>query len=84
MIVECKINRNQIIFRGVNDEKQREKLKSITFKRGKLTDVWIEEATEITQADFEIIDDRLRGELPGWTVLSDPDDVQPGIGVPLD
>ena len=60
----CKINGNQIIFRGVNDEKQREKLKSITFQRGKLTDVWIEEATEITQADFEIIDDRLRGELP--------------------
>ena len=57
-------NGNQIIFRGVNDEKQREKLKSITFQRGKLTDVWIEEATEITQADFEIIDDRLRGELP--------------------
>ena len=26
--------------------------------------MWIEEATEITQADFEIIDDRLRGELP--------------------
>ena len=60
----CKANGNKIIFRGVNDEKQREKLKSITFQRGKLTDVWIEEATEITQADFEIIDDRLRGELP--------------------
>lgn len=60
----CKSNGNQIIFRGVNDEKQREKLKSITFQKGKLTDVWIEEATEITQADFEIIDDRLRGELP--------------------
>lgn len=60
----CRHNGNQIIFRGVNDEKQREKLKSITFQRGKLTDVWIEEATEITQADFEIIDDRLRGELP--------------------
>ena len=60
----CRANGNQIIFRGVNDEKQREKLKSITFQRGKLTDVWIEEATEITQADFEIIDDRLRGELP--------------------
>lgn len=60
----CKANGNEIIFRGVNDEKQREKLKSITFQRGKLTDVWIEEATEITQADFEIIDDRLRGELP--------------------
>jgi len=60
----CRHNGNQIIFRGVNDEKQREKLKSITFQKGKLTDVWIEEATEITQADFEIIDDRLRGELP--------------------
>lgn len=63
MVLEC-INGNQILFRGMNDEKQREKLKSITFKRGKLTDVWIEEATELTQADFEIIDDRLRGELP--------------------
>ena len=31
---------------------------------GKLTDVWIEEATELTKQDFEIIDDRLRGELP--------------------
>ena len=62
--IECRANRNRIIFRGMNDEKQREKLKSITFQKGKLTDVWIEEATEITQADFEIIDDRLRGELP--------------------
>lgn len=60
----CKINGNQIIFRGMNDDRQREKLKSITFQRGKLTDVWIEEATELTQADVEIIDDRLRGELP--------------------
>ena len=58
------INGNKIIFRGVNDNKQREKLKSITFANGKLTDVWIEEATELVQQDFEIIDDRLRGELP--------------------
>lgn len=62
--IECRANGNQIIFRGMNDERQREKLKSITFKKGKLTDVWIEEATELTQADFEIIDDRLRGQLP--------------------
>ena len=41
LMMECKVNGNQIIFRGVNDDKQREKLKSITFKRGKLTDVWI-------------------------------------------
>lgn len=60
----CKANGNQIIFRGMNDDKQREKLKSITFQKGKLTDVWLEEATELTQADLEIIDDRLRGELP--------------------
>lgn len=57
-------NGNQIIFRGMNDDRQREKLKSITFPKGKLTDVWLEEATEFTQADLEIIDDRLRGELP--------------------
>lgn len=60
----CRPNGNKIIFRGMNDDKQREKLKSITFQRGKLTDVWLEEATEFTQADLEIIDDRLRGELP--------------------
>lgn len=63
MIMTCR-NGNQILFRGMKDDKQREKLKSITFKRGKLTDVWIEEATELTQDDFEIIDDRLRGILP--------------------
>lgn len=64
MKLRCKGNGNEAIFRGVKDDAQREKLKSITFKRGKLTDVWIEEATELTQADFEIIDDRLRGLLP--------------------
>ena len=64
MKITCRVNGNQIIFRGMNDEKQREKLKSITFQKGKLTDVWLEEATEFTQADLEIIDDRLRGELP--------------------
>lgn len=61
----CRPNGNKIIFRGMNDDKQREKLKSITFQHGKLTDVWLEEATEFVQDDLEIIDDRLRGELPG-------------------
>lgn len=64
LCITCKLNGNKIIFRGMNDDKQREKLKSITFATGKLTDVWLEEATEFTQADLEIIDDRLRGELP--------------------
>lgn len=63
-MLTCRHNGNQIIFRGMNDDRQREKLKSITFPKGKLTDVWLEEATEFTQADLEIIDDRLRGELP--------------------
>lgn len=55
---------SQIIFRGMNDEKQREKVKSITFKKGKLTWIWLEEATEFAEADIDILDDRLRGELP--------------------
>lgn len=63
MSLRCS-NGCSIIFRGLNDERAREKLKSVTFRTGKLTDVWLEEATEFTQEDFEIVDDRLRGELP--------------------
>lgn len=55
---------NKIIFRGMNDAKQREKIKSITFATGDLTDVWLEEATEFTREDVDILDDRLRGKLP--------------------
>lgn len=58
------LNGNKVIFRGMNDQKQREKIKSITFAHGKLTDIWLEEATEFTRDDVEILDDRLRGELP--------------------
>ena len=47
MILECKANHNQIIFRGVNDDKQREKLKSITFKRGKLTEGVVSKETQL-------------------------------------
>lgn len=61
--IKCRAG-NQIIFCGTHDEKQREKLKSITVPNGKITDVWEEEPTELTPDDFEIIDDRLRGELP--------------------
>ncbi len=62
--MRCLSSGAQILFRGTLDDRQREKLKSITFAQGKLTDVWIEEATELQQGDFEIIDDRLRGQLP--------------------
>ena len=54
----------EIIFRGMADDHQREKVKSVAFARGKLTWIWIEEATELRKDDVEILDDRLRGELP--------------------
>jgi phage terminase large subunit len=56
-----RINGNQMVFAGLDD---REKLKSITFDRGDLTDVWIEEASEIGQEDFEQVNLRLRGISP--------------------
>ena len=34
LALECKITGNRIIFRGVKDQRQREKVKSITFKNG--------------------------------------------------
>lgn len=63
MMLESKITGNQVIFRGMKDDGQREKVKSITFDRGKLTWIWIEEATELYEADVDILDDRLRGNL---------------------
>jgi phage terminase large subunit len=51
----CIANGNEIIFTGLDDV---EKLKSI---HG-ITDIWIEEASEITEADFNQLDLRLRGE----------------------
>lgn len=64
MSMKCHVTGNEIIFRGVQHEKDREKLKSITFENGKLTWIWIEEATELYEQDIDILDDRLRGILP--------------------
>lgn len=61
--MECLSNHNKIIFRGMNDTRQLEKIKSITFKRGKLCWIWLEEATEFLEEDIDILDDRLRGQL---------------------
>lgn len=63
MTMKCHITGSEIIFRGVQHEKDREKLKSITFEQGKLTWIWIEEATELYENDIDILDDRLRGHL---------------------
>ena len=57
--IKSLLNGNEIIFSGLDDV---EKLKSITFSKGELTDVWIEEASEILEADFNQLDVRLRGK----------------------
>lgn len=54
---------NSVIFRGVQHDGDREKLKSITFPNGKLTWIWVEEGTELMESDLDILDDRLRGFL---------------------
>lgn len=64
MRIQCNLNGNEIIFGGIYDQAQREKLKSITALSGSLTDIWIEEATELESSDLDILDDRLRGRLP--------------------
>jgi phage terminase large subunit len=55
-------NGYQIIFTGLDDV---EKLKSITPSKGVITDVWIEEATEIEPAAMKQLDKRLRGGSEG-------------------
>lgn len=59
----CKVTGNSVIFRGFNDMRARERVRSITFKKGKLTWIWAEEATELQESDVDILDDRLRGKL---------------------
>lgn len=55
--IRC-VNGNEIIFRGLDDT---EKLKSVTFENGELTDIWVEEATETQEADINQLKVRLRG-----------------------
>lgn len=55
--IKC-INGNEMIFAGLDDP---EKLKSVTFANGELTDVWIEEASETSEAGLEQLNLRLRG-----------------------
>ena len=59
MTITAKNNGAQMIFCGLDDV---EKIKSITPQNGPLTDVWIEEATEIAYNDFKQLDKRLRGQ----------------------
>jgi phage terminase large subunit len=66
--IVCTATGNTIIFKGLDDP---EKLKSITFPRGELTEVWIEEATEALEESLNQLDFRLRGgNTKKQTVLS--------------
>jgi phage terminase large subunit len=55
--IKC-VNGNEIIFSGLDDT---EKLKSVTFESGELTDIWVEEATETLEEDINQLKVRLRG-----------------------
>lgn len=57
MKIKCK-NRNEIAFSGLDDT---EKLKSVTFENGELTDIWVEEATECDESDINQLKVRMRG-----------------------
>lgn len=69
MIITCTLNGKQIRFAGLDDV---EKVKSITPELGVFTDVWIEEATEVTYSDYKQLQKRLRGRsaVPKRTTLS--------------
>ena len=59
MVLRCRTTGATAIFRGVDDP---EKIKSI---QG-IGAVWLEEATEFEESDFEQIAARLRGRTPGY------------------
>lgn len=58
MRIRCLLTGNEILFVGLDDE---EKIKSIIFENGEVTDVWVEEATECTESDINQLIIRQRG-----------------------
>lgn len=67
--ITYKRNGNKVIFRGLDDV---EKIKSVTFPTGDLIFVWIEEASETKETDFDQLNIRLRGisDIPKHIILS--------------
>lgn len=59
MAITCLLNGAQILFAGLDDV---EKVKSITPAKGVITDIWVEEATEIARNDYKQLEKRLRGK----------------------
>lgn len=58
MRIKCILTGNEVAFAGLDDV---EKIKSITFENGELTEIWCEEATEMAEADINQLKVRLRG-----------------------
>ena len=58
MRIKCLLTGNEVAFAGLDDV---EKIKSITFESGELTDIWVEEATETKEVDINQLKVRLRG-----------------------
>lgn len=58
MTITC-LNKKQFIFKGLDDV---EKIKSVTPRKGVITDIWVEEATETRRADIAQLQVRLRGQ----------------------
>lgn len=56
--ITSKLNGRQILFAGLDDV---ERLKSIVPLKGVITDIWEEEATEISYDDDKLLSKRLRG-----------------------
>lgn len=64
----------RIIFRGLDDAF---KITSITVPHGHLCFAWLEEAYEVSESDFDSIDESLRGQLPDgyyiqWLIIFNP------------
>lgn len=57
-VIICLSNSREAIFVGLDDT---EKLKSIRASLGAITDVWVEEATEISKPDLKTLQKRQRG-----------------------
>lgn len=60
LTITC-LNGYQAYFVGCDDP---EKLKSIVFLKGSLTDIWFEEATESIEDDYKMLKKRMRGAAP--------------------
>lgn len=58
MRMVCRLTGNEVAYAGLDDV---EKIKSITFAGGELTDIWVEEATECQEGDINQLKVRLRG-----------------------